>query len=111
MSATRQLGTHLAQPAEEQRERRLQRRRERERFRRASETAKQREDRLSRRRIRDRARRAAQTVDQGQQLSIFSVDVIASPLREKPGYANRERHYQLWQNSSNKDTLQPERDQ
>ena len=35
---------------------------ERERARRASETAEQREERLSRRRIRDRARRAAQSV-------------------------------------------------
>ena len=45
--------------AEAKRERRLQRRRERDR---ASETAEQREERLSRRRIRDRARRAAQSV-------------------------------------------------
>ena len=45
--------------AEAKRERRLQRRRERERAHRASETAEQREERLSRIRIRDRARRAA----------------------------------------------------
>ena len=44
------------------RERRLQRRRERER------AAEQREERLSRRRIRDRARRAAQSVEQRQTL-------------------------------------------
>ena len=45
------------------REDRLQRRRERERARRASETAEQREERLRVRRARDRARRAAQTVE------------------------------------------------
>ena len=54
--------------AEAKRERRLQRRRERERAHRASETAEQREERLSRRRIRDRARRAAQSVEQRQTL-------------------------------------------
>ena len=46
----------------------LQRRRERERDRRDSETAVQREDRLSKRRIRDRARRVAHTVERRQSL-------------------------------------------
>ena len=46
------------------REDRLQRRRERERARRASETAEQREERLRVRRARDRARRAAQTAEE-----------------------------------------------
>ena len=46
------------------REDRLQRRRERERTRRASETAEQREERLRVRRARDRARRAAQTAEE-----------------------------------------------
>ena len=46
------------------REDRLQRRRERERARRASETAEQREERLRVRRVRDRARRAAQTAEE-----------------------------------------------
>ena len=45
----------------DERERRLQRRWERERARRDSETAEQREERLRKRRMRDRARRAAQT--------------------------------------------------
>ena len=44
----------------------LQRRRERERACRASETAKQREGRLAIRRVIDRARRAAQAVEQRQ---------------------------------------------
>ena len=43
---------------------RLQRRRERERARRASDTAEQREERLRVRRARDRARRAAQTAEE-----------------------------------------------
>ena len=55
--------------AEAKRERRLQRRCERERAHRASETAEQREERLSRRKIRDRARRAAQSVEQRQTLA------------------------------------------
>ena len=67
MNATRELGTNLAESAEEQRERRLQPRRERERSRHASETAEQREDRLSRWRIRDRVQRTAQSVQQRQQ--------------------------------------------
>ena len=46
------------------REDRLQRRRERERARRASETAEQREERLRVRRARDRARRAAQSAEE-----------------------------------------------
>ena len=46
------------------REDRLQRRRERERARRASETAEQREERLRVGRARDRARRAAQTAEE-----------------------------------------------
>ena len=46
------------------REDRLQRRRERERARRASETAEQREERLRVRRARDRARRASQTAEE-----------------------------------------------
>ena len=46
------------------REDRLQRRRERERARRASETVEQREERLRMRRARDRARRAAQTEEE-----------------------------------------------
>ena len=45
------------------REDRLLRRRERERARRASETAEQREERLRVRRARDRARRATQTAE------------------------------------------------
>ena len=44
--------------AVDERERRLQRRRERERARRDSETAEQREERLRKRRMRDRTRRA-----------------------------------------------------
>ena len=48
----------------ENREDRLQRRRERERARRASETVEQREERLRVRRARDRARRAAQTAEE-----------------------------------------------
>ena len=46
------------------REDRLQRRRERERARRTSETVEQREERLRVRRARDRARRAAQTAEE-----------------------------------------------
>ena len=45
----------------DKREKCLQRRRERERSRRASETAEEREERLRKRRVRDRARRAAQS--------------------------------------------------
>ena len=45
--------------AVDERDRRLQRRRERERARRDSETAEQREERLRKRRMRDRARRVA----------------------------------------------------
>ena len=45
----------------EKRENRLQRRREQERSRRASETAEEREERLRKRRVRDRARHAAQS--------------------------------------------------
>ena len=67
-----------SEPAEEQRQIRLQRRRERERASRASETAEQREERLRKRRNRDRARRAAQSEEQRQALL----------KRERPGYGN-----------------------
>ena len=50
--------------AVDEREIRLQRRQERERARRDSETAEQREERLRKRRMKDRARRAAQIVQQ-----------------------------------------------
>ena len=49
--------------SDERREHRLRRRKERERERRASETAEQREVRLRIRRERDRARRASQSVE------------------------------------------------
>ena len=47
----------------EKREKRMRSRRERERARRASETAEQREERLRKRRMRDRARRASQATE------------------------------------------------
>ena len=65
--------------AEAKRERRLQRRRERERAHRASETAEQQEERLSRRRIRDGARRAAQSVEQRQTLLQLRWERLRSP--------------------------------
>ena len=68
MSSTNDISVALTESAEAKRVRRLQRRRERERARRASETVEQGEERLSRRRIRDRARREAQSVEQRQTL-------------------------------------------
>ena len=56
MSSVNDIGASFAESAEARRERRLQRRRERERAHCASETAEQWEERLSRRRIKDRAR-------------------------------------------------------
>ena len=50
--------------AQQKREARLSRRRERERRLRASESAEQRESRLAKRRVRDTARRAAQSIVQ-----------------------------------------------
>ena len=67
MSSTNDISVAPAESAEAKRVRRLQRRCERERARRASETAEQWE-RLSRRRIRDRARRETQSVEQRQTL-------------------------------------------
>ena len=71
MSSTNDISVAPAESAEAKRVRRLQRRRERERARRASETAEQREERLSKR-IRDRVtcRREAQSVEQRQTLFI-----------------------------------------
>ena len=56
--------TMNTEPRVNQRELTLQRRRERDRVRRQSESAQQREERLRRRRVRDRARYAAQTTEQ-----------------------------------------------
>ena len=56
----------FSESAEDEKERKLQRRREQDRARRASESAEQREERLVKRRVRDWARRAAQTVEQRQ---------------------------------------------
>ncbi len=53
--------------AQERREARLSRRRERERWNRALESAEEREARLARRRVRDRALRAAQSTAQREE--------------------------------------------
>ena len=66
------------------REDRLQHRRERERARRASETAEQREERLSVRRARDRARRAAQTAEETPDCGKYAItDVRVWQLKAK----------------------------
>ena len=75
--------------AVDERERRLQRRRERERARRDSETAEQREERLRKRRMRDRAI-GAQLRLSNKESHVCNKDVIdwpsSQPKRERPGY-------------------------
>ena len=65
---------------EDRRRARLSRRRQRERDRRASESAEQRESRLARRRARDRARRASQSeIHKSTKFMVYSLS-IAYPL-------------------------------
>ena len=64
MASSKNESQLFSESAEDEKERKLQRRRVRDRARRASESAEQREERLTKRRVRDRARRAAQTVEQ-----------------------------------------------
>ena len=73
----------LREPWNHRRERLLQRRRERERDRRDSETAVQREERLSKRRMRDRARRVAHTVERRQSLLQQRRDRLATESAEE----------------------------
>ena len=78
----------------EKREKRLRSRRERERARRASETAEQREERLRKRRMRDRARRASQATEDREarlQQRRYRLDAETAEEREARLQLRRDR--------------------
>ena len=90
----------------EARANRLQRRRERERNRRASETAEQREERLRKRRIRDRGKRATEPKDQREvrleRMRTSQSERLATETeeqREARRQCDRERHREQQQPS------------
>jgi hypothetical protein len=95
------------EPCLNQREQSLQRRRERERARRQSESAEQREERLRRRRVRDRARRAAQSVEQRQVLLQRRRDRLIAESAEQRGARLRDLSARRQQQISHETEREP----